>query len=103
MDQEAWLTVDWMAARRYPQNCGDVRHKHDYNIFVTDFSKGIRLQEGTFNDIGYGYYEFKGGMKAGVEYKIMVHDFENTSNHDFTVTVYSEKSQVQFTDSRMTQ
>lgn len=83
-----------MASRRFPQNCGDVRAKHDYNIFVTDFSKGIRLQEGTFNDIGYGVFTFKDGMKAGVEYKIMVHDFENTGHHDFTVTLYTAQSPV---------
>jgi len=83
-----------MAQRRYPGNCDDIQSKHDYNIFVTDFSKGIRLQEGTFNDIGYGYYQFLGGMKAGVEYKIVIHDFENTNNHDFTVTLYTEKAPV---------
>jgi hypothetical protein len=79
-----------------------LKHKHDYNIFVTDFSKGIRMQEGTFNDIGYGYYQFRGGMKAGVEYKIAVHDFENSKDHDFTITIYTEKTPVQFTDSRIT-
>jgi len=42
VDQDVWITIDWMAARRYPANCQDVRHKHDYNIFVTDYSKGIR-------------------------------------------------------------
>lgn len=94
--QEAFLTIDWIAGRRYPANCSDIRKKHDYNIFVTDYGDRIRYQEGTFNDLGYGYYRFKDGIKAGVEYKISIYDFANTKDHDFTVTIYTEKSQVEF-------
>jgi hypothetical protein len=49
-------------------------------------------------NIGYGISEFKGGMKAGVLYKIMIYDFAGDKNHDFTVTLYSDMSEVKLTD-----
>lgn len=55
-----------MPSRRFPHGCEDIRHKHDYNIFVTDYGRNIRLQEGTYQDLGYGWFDFHGGIKANV-------------------------------------
>lgn len=49
-------------------------------------------------NVGYGISEVRGGMKAGVEYKIMIYDFAGDKGHDFTVTVYSEISEVHLSD-----
>ena len=39
-------------------------------------------------------------MKAGVQYKIVIHDFANTKDHDFTVSIYTEKAEAEFYDSQ---
>jgi hypothetical protein len=39
IDQTAFVTIDWMAKRKYPpKHCEGMIKKHDYNILITDMS-----------------------------------------------------------------
>jgi len=89
-----------MPGRRYPYDCDEFKKDHQYNIFITNLQTGERVQEATIFDLGYGWHQFEGGLKAGVVYKINIYDFGMTTDHDFTVTLYAEDREVPFNNSK---
>ena len=96
VNQDGIITIDWLPSRRYPYNCDQFQGDHQYNIFITDLYTGERIQEATIFELGYGWHQFTGGLKANVVYKITIYDFGMTTDHDFTVTLYTEDRQVPF-------
>lgn len=101
VDQDVILTLRWIAYRRYPlagcsgQNDNETQ---SYNLFLTNRRTGERLQEPSFNDLGYIYYRFEGGIKANDTWDIMVYDFNfgRANNQDFTLTLFANDQEINF-------
>jgi len=101
VDQDAVLTLRWIARRRHPQVGCEGKEENatqSYNVFLTNTSTGERRQEAAYNDIGYVYHRFEGGIKAGHTWKLMVYDFNygQAQEQDFTVTLHAAQEQINF-------
>jgi len=70
------------------------------NIFVKEGWNTV-AQVPVFNDIGYGYHRWAGGIKAGIKYTIEIYDFGGRQAQDFTVTMYSGRSKTTLSNARI--
>jgi len=99
VDQQAVLTLRWIARRRYPlAGCSgkNDNETQSYNVFLTNRGKGRRIQEPAFNDLGYIAFVFPDGIKAGDTWDLMVYDFKSgqATKQDFTVTLYGAQGEI---------
>ena len=91
--QEAIVLFEYQNERQYPPKCGNGKN-HDLNIFITDMGTREREQDSMFKSLGYGYYKWKNGLKAGTEYYITFYDWSGARKQDLTVTLYTSNSRV---------
>lgn len=92
--QEAVVTLDYQNKRQYPPGCTrPFVDKVNLNLFVKQGSTTVG-QEGIFGDIGYGYFRWPDGIKAGIKYTIEIYDFAGRNAQDFTVTMYASTKKV---------
>ena len=101
VDQDAVLTLRWIARRRYPlAGCTGQENNatQSYNVFLTNKRTGRRYQEAAFSGVGQVFFRFEGGVKAGETWNIMVYDFNygQSWHQDFTVTLYAAERQINF-------
>jgi len=49
-------------------------------------------QSGIYSDLGYGYYRWPDGIKAGIKYTIEIYDFNGSNAQEFTATMYAQNA-----------
>lgn len=94
------ITFDYQNKRQIPPSnkCTRLRPRCNPNLFINEVDgsrRGKRLAQRAFlKDLGYGYYRWPGGIKAGTTYEIQYYDFAGANDQDFTVTMYAAKRSV---------
>lgn len=95
VDQDAIITLEFQNSRQLPPKCS--QEFHQYNIFLTD--NGVALPNvSVYDTLGYGYFQIEGGLKAAHKYEIMIYDFAGEGPNDFTLSLYSAKTLLKWTE-----
>lgn len=89
VNQAAAITLDYPSARSLPPTCE--QPPVYYNLYIQEAATGEYVaQEPVSHTLGYGYYYFARGLRAGRVYKVMIYNWDDSAvSAGFTLSVYA--------------